>query len=175
MTGQTHLYCGLATAGVITVTTGFLGVHHTDIPTFIGYLVGVSFGAILPDVDQPKSKVNNIFPFNIISFTLRHIGRIKHRGLTHSLLFLLCLIIITALTLVTGIPILIGFCCGMVIGDMTHLFLDCLNEKGCQLFFPLPQKIHIASIKYNGFIEHSMRLCGFAICCIAIIFSVLYR
>lgn len=160
MDGKTHVACGVATATAITSLTGLFGADTTGILTFSGWVIGASFGAMLPDVDLPESKINGIFPFALISFIIRHIGRVKHRGVTHSILFLVGLSMIAGILIATRIPMLIGFGAGMILGDMTHLLLDILNGKGCQLFYPLPVRFHIADVKYEGLVEWIIRSVG---------------
>ena len=99
MTGKTHAAAGIAAALAL----------GTNIPQ----LALAAAGSILPDIDHSGSTLGkHIKPLS------KHL---KHRGLTHSLLFL----IVTSL-----ISPYLG------LGVLTHIALDMLNPQGVKLFYP---------------------------------------
>ena len=112
MKGTTHLASGLAIAGLIQPLT------QTPVA-----FIGIVIGSILPDIDSHTSTLGQHIPI---------IPRIlKHRGITHSLIFLaLCYILTPYLAIGVGI----------------HLTLDFLNPKGIPLFWPVSKSIRIPFI-----------------------------
>jgi len=104
LTGKTHATAGIATALLI----------GTNIPQ----LALVTIGAILPDVDHSGSTLGQLVkPIS---------KKLKHRQLTHSLLFLIAMHIISPY---------------LGIGVFTHIFLDMLNPQGVKLFYPNKKSI----------------------------------
>ena len=111
MTGKTHLSFGIATALLL----------YTDVVSSMALLVG----SILPDIDNRNSLLGKALPFVP--------KLIKHRTLTHSLIFL-------------AICYFINFY--LFIGCTLHVFLDMLTKSGCQLFYPINLDIRLPFAKY---------------------------
>jgi inner membrane protein len=83
--------------------------------------------SLLPDIDSPKSYVGNFFkPLSELIFE-----RFAHRGLTHSLMALLIVTIISFL--IKDYSINIAY--------FSHLFLDSFNSFGVMLFYPNNSRI----------------------------------
>lgn len=121
MTGKTHLTAGLVTALA-------LGVN-------IPQMALIAVGSMLPDIDHAGSTFGKMIkPLS---------RRLRHRGFTHSLLFLV---------LMTLISPYIG------IGILTHIALDLLNPKGVELLYPCKKNLKVPLIskfiKTNGIIEN---------------------
>ncbi len=120
MTGKTHLTAGL-------VTSLALGVN-------IPQMALIAVGSLLPDIDHSGSTLGRfIKPIS---------KRLRHRSITHSLLFFALMILISPY---------------LAIGVLTHIILDLLNPKGVELFYPCKKNIRIPFIskfiKTNGIIE----------------------
>lgn len=110
MTGATHLACGIAASFIL--CNNIIG----------GILLSV--GAILPDIDTKNSILGRALPF---------IPKIiKHRTLTHSIIFL-------CLTYFINIYLFYGCC--------IHIILDMMTMMGCPLFYPLDCKIRFPMAK----------------------------
>lgn len=95
-----------------------------DLPINALTISAVIFGALLPDIDTPKSAIGlTLYP---ISALLRR--RFKHRTITHSLLMLPLLLI----------PMLLSFNLGasLMIGYVSHLFSDTMTKTGVPLLYP---------------------------------------
>ncbi|MDD3919591.1 MAG: metal-dependent hydrolase [Eubacteriales bacterium] len=99
--------------------------------------VMLTFGALLPDIDQASSTLGS--RCKAVSWLL------QHRGVTHSLLF--------------------AALCGAIypylgLGVLSHILLDMLNRKGVMLFWPFRKTIGIPllDIKTGGFFEWLLRL-----------------
>lgn len=109
MTGKTHAAAGVAAALM-------LGANAPQIAIIV-------FGSLLPDIDHSGSTLGRLV--KPLSKSL------KHRSVTHSLLFLL---ISTILSPYLGI------------GVLTHILLDMLNPEGVRLFFPYKKKMKVPII-----------------------------
>lgn len=121
MTGKTHLTAGLVTALAIGVNVPQMAL--------------IAVGSLLPDVDHAGSTFGKMVkPIS---------KRLRHRGPTHSLLFL---VIITLVSPYLGI------------GVLTHMVLDLFNPKGIELFYPCKKNIKVPLIskfiKTNGVVEN---------------------
>ncbi len=120
MTAGTHIVFALSIGAVFGVDERL---------TFI--ILGV--GAILPDIDHPRSIMGRIVPF--LSHRIHR--KFGHRNLLHSLIFWL------PITLVAfKFNQILFFLC---MGALSHLILDCWNLSGVALFTPVSEKIFVLS------------------------------
>ncbi len=87
----------------------------------------------LPDIDLPTSKIGRLFWF--IAVPLER--RFGHRTLTHSLLMLIALAVVTYP--LTGLQPLYWGC--VVGGYWSHLWLDMANVRGVELLWPAPLRL----------------------------------
>ncbi|MFS1516452.1 metal-dependent hydrolase [Bacillus sp. SCS-151] len=126
--------------------SGMVGLSMMDwaqVPDPTSYFFGLAIGALLPDIDHPKSKISNKVPIlpSIISrfFT--------HRTFFHSLLFVGILTFLYGLlpaSLVTGI----------IFGTASHILGDMLTPAGVKLFYPFGLYIRLPlTFKTGGSIE----------------------
>lgn len=156
MVGKTHTIGGVAAALATTnfipaFRPGTVGLYGTAI-----FVASASFGALFPDVDT-NGTISHYPGFNLCHLFFKLLGVI-HRGMTHSLPFVLVFYIlgvVTGKTLGTA-----GFlvAAGITVGIFSHIFLDMLNPEGVQLFFPLPMKISIGSIKTGSLGDFIVRI-----------------
>lgn len=94
----------------------------------VGFLVAVSIGSLMPDIDHPGSTVGRVF--GIVS---RVIGRVfGHRGITHSILGTALVLWLTYKFLGLGSVLFWGF----TLGYVSHIIGDMLTPRGCPLFWP---------------------------------------
>ena len=109
------------------------------------------YGALLPDIDIRESYISKRFALLYKFFGKRQ----KHRGFTHSLLFILLLSALgDLLSKLTDNNIV--FTClsyGILIGSISHICLDLLTKEGVELFYPLGLNFSILSIKTNSKLE----------------------
>lgn len=137
LTGKTHAAAGLAVALA-------LGAN-------IPQLALATAGAVLPDIDHSGSTLGKH-----VKLLSRHL---KHRGLTHSLIFL---IVTSLLSPYLGL------------GVLTHIFLDMLNPQGVKLFYPNKTKFRLplfhSFAKTGGTFEQIL----FGMFVIAIIFILIF-
>lgn len=104
-------------------------------------LVGVSLGALAPDLDEPKSYIGRRIPIipNLIKFIF------GHRGITHSLLIVASAFL---LDLITKSRFLFSF----TLGYFFHLLGDSFSVNGIKWLQPFSQKsfkVPISFIKYK--------------------------
>ncbi len=127
MTGRTHLATGIAGGLALAYLAG--GMPHQQLLIVAMTMVG----SLLPDVDHPQSILSGYIPGSGI--ILNGIMGIRHRGFTHSLLFVGLFVTIPHI-MANFAPIpdqLIAICAGMLI----HFAGDMLTPQGVPLLYPL--------------------------------------
>ena len=143
MTYKTHvvssLVIGIATLELFGQEID-LYIHNTTY--FILYLGALAFGALFPDIDEPKSYIGKRFGF--LSFIFRMFTH--HRGITHTLLIVIMIIIGADIFVTQEQPnefpiahlhLYIVLVDGFIIGYIAHLLGDSTTKSGIPLFFPL--------------------------------------
>ncbi len=106
------------------------------------FLVIVVVSSFIPDIDSYSSKIGKKFSSRVITaFT-------KHRGVIHSLFFL---VLIGVILKFYSPLISLGF----IIGYGIHLFGDLLTKQGLRIFYPFKFKIK-GFIKTGGVAENSL-------------------
>ena len=135
MTGKQHLLFGLSTAAAFTLAGYEKDILILDsIPIFIE---GVFLGSLIPDIDNPKSILGNLF--YPISFLINKL--IGHRTYTHDPILWIPL----AIVLTIKYPLLFGFFWGYI----GHIFLDSLTTKG----IPVAYFFHKKSFKLPKYLS----------------------
>ncbi|MEG1254584.1 metal-dependent hydrolase [Clostridium sp.] len=112
------------------------------------YFYSANMGALFPDIDLKSSYISKRYPF-----IAKYLGKkCRHRGFTHSLLFLLLLYLLCLFLIFISQwnIVIIALCYGFLFGYASHLFLDILTHQGIKLFFPVDLNIHILSFKTNS-------------------------
>lgn len=129
MIARTHLAFGLL--------IGLLSLSFINITNKYVFLAFVLIGALLTDIDTPKSKLGKkLKPLStIFSFLF------GHRGLFHSIWFPLALFI-THLYFFRSTVLL-----ALTIGYTSHLIIDGFTKQGINFLHP------IANLRLSGFIE----------------------
>jgi len=126
---QTHHAGGLIAAEIVLI------YYHQPVFSWItpAALLGGYFLAAAADVDKPESYVGQkVLPISLALQTLR----IRHRTLTHSLLFTG---VLWLLLKSSGLPNVLVV--AWVAAYASHWFLDLFNEQGVELTWPLPFRI----------------------------------
>lgn len=140
MRKHTHL----AFAGAVGISTmGWVGIPSSVLDLAL-FGTGLTIGALLPDIDHAGSALGRRIPIlpSVLSFVF------GHRGLTHSLLFLVLL----GLTQPWFPP---PFFMGLMMGTISHLLGDMMTHRGIQLFYPVKNSISFPlSFKTGGVIEN---------------------
>lgn len=132
MTGRTHLTIAIAVglAYASTVTTEAK-------PTLLITLVSL-VGGLLPDIDHHRSLISGYVPGSSVV----QVG-VRHRGFTHSLLFVALLVGVWVLGS-QYIPIPYPIAVAGLLGVLSHDLADMVTPAGIQLFYPLRGKWKVA-------------------------------
>jgi inner membrane protein len=102
----------------------------------LDFTVLAAIFSILPDIDSPKSYAGNFFkPLSNLIFE-----KFAHRGLTHSLMALLIIIIISFL--IKDYSISVAY--------FSHIFLDSFNSFGVMLFYPNNSRVVFFDLKVKS-------------------------
>jgi inner membrane protein len=174
MTGKSHLTLGVVASLGINVnmlTEPPQILIESPIPMLVlavAMTIGLLLGSLFPDIDHHKSYITNKIP-------LARLLKIKHRGITHSLLGLAITfgVFFALVTLVAniggrtglitfeqweGVSYILGFfCSGFVYGFGLHILADMVTQQGVKLLYPINISIGIPwglGIKTGSFTEH---------------------
>ena len=124
MTAPTHIAFGLLT--VASSFSLFSVSIHRNLPAIACAIIG----SLLPDLDSPRSYIGRVMPFASIPIERRW----GHRTITHSLLCMLALSVVT-------LPLLAwdtACYAAILLGYMSHLIADSATKSGVPLFYPHP-------------------------------------
>lgn len=129
MLQKTHSAAGLVAAEIVLVN---LQVPFLSWDAAGAILLGCLAGT-LADVDKPGSTMAKVlFPLS----ALLKLVHVRHRTLTHSILF------VAALALAAS-PLPLLYFWVLIAAYASHPLIDLLNENGVQLFWPLKGKIRL--------------------------------
>lgn len=131
MLGPTHAMAGLCAAGIFVV----LPIHH-EVP-FLALSAVSGFAALLPDLDNTESTIENIrvFGVRVLKGPAFFIDKMfKHRGFLHSLLAVALLAFIL-LGFVPQLPREVTI--AILVGYLSHLITDSMTPDGVPWFYPI--------------------------------------
>lgn len=125
------------------ILAGCLVVDFIGSPA-LSVIVTAGFSALLPDIDTQKSSIQRYFPFigKILGVAL------KHRGITHSLIFPLFLVLLINFLALPGI-----YALAFLAGFLSHLVLDTFTPSGVPWLWPLPLRFSIPFCKSDSLLE----------------------
>ncbi len=152
MTKETHSYGGYLFAALIfpSFNNIYLGDYNIlyKLMLYSIFFQCSKLGSLLPDLDTRKSYMSKKWPY-LSKFISK---RCKHRGFTHSLLFLIVLSKFLKLIVVIGENNIILICmsCGVFIGYLSHIVLDAFTYEGIDLFFPLGFNLKLSRLKTSS-------------------------
>ena len=125
--------------GHILLATAIVGIteYVLHIPVNVYFLAGIALGAVLPDIDEPKSFIGRkLAP---LAFLLR-LFRLKHRTFSHSIIFAL-IVIIPSIFLPYPFNL---FGIGAGVGSVLHCVGDLLTISGLKYFlYPKKTELHL--------------------------------
>lgn len=129
MLQKTHSIAGFISAEIVLV--------YQDMSFFTWDAAGaVLLGCLagtLADVDKPGSTMAKVlFPLS----ALLRLLKVKHRTVTHSLLFMLLLVMV-------AMPLPPLYFWVFILAYGSHSLIDLFNERGVELFWPIPFKIRL--------------------------------
>ena len=153
MTGKTHLAAGILIGEAFRLYAG-----TRDLPLIAGMIILSGVGSLMPDIDLPNSTISkrNKATRAVSSVTSRVF---THRGFTHTLPFLLITasLIFWILSKIKFQPYLLTS--SYIVGFLSHLLLDSLNEKGVMWLWPLSDcRIYLAKIRTGSKKEKRFRI-----------------
>lgn len=137
MTWSTHIMAGICSLWIFELIPS---AHMEHIAIYAG---AAAVGALLPDLDAPRSKigqwsVGGIKPFFLPSQAInRSVG---HRSISHSLL---------ALVFIAGVGLVLSPFLGwhislaLWLGYASHLLTDSSTRSGIPLLYPRPRRFHL--------------------------------
>ncbi|MBM7839158.1 inner membrane protein [Alkalihalobacillus xiaoxiensis] len=148
MTGKTHIIGGLvacqaADLFLFSTTSGFSY-----------YAAGVA-GALLPDICHTHSKIGR--RFSVLSKVVATL--FGHRTFTHSLLFLVAV----NLVFLAFFPEHVAIQRGILIGMISHYFLDALTVRGIRFFYPADVRVRLTRMRTGG-VGETFLLVGLVVC-----------
>lgn len=110
----------------------------------IAYLLGSYIGSVVPDIDMKGSSISRQLPLLYYLIGRRY----KHRGFTHSLLFIFMLSVGSIFIIkVSGADMIVSiFMSGVVMGCVSHIVLDILTIEGVELFYPCKKRISLLAL-----------------------------
>ena len=148
MLSRTHDIGAFATLLTATI---YLQPSHLGMATVSISIIANIIGSLLPDIDQASNRLWDMLPGgNLIGKILRNIF-LSHRTISHSILGLFLIYkfnywLLFALFNQTFVnPEIIIY--SLIIGYLSHLFLDSLTEEGIPLFFPIKWKFGFPPVK----------------------------
>ncbi|MBP1961628.1 metal-dependent hydrolase [Paenibacillus aceris] len=129
MLQKTHSIAGFISAELV---LAYQEVSFFSWDTAGALLLGCLAGT-LADVDKPGSTMAKVlFPLS----ALLRILKVRHRTLTHSLVFMLLIMMIS-------LPMSPLYFWVFIVAYASHPLIDLLNDRGIQLLWPLPMKIRL--------------------------------
>lgn len=108
------------------------------------FLFVVLFFSLFPDIDESKSKIGR--ENKILSKTINFF--FGHRGIFHTVwipVLLFLILILFDVKIIIGIAVLIGY--------LSHLFLDAMTRHGIRPFYPIYNQNISGFIKTNSIFE----------------------
>ena len=115
------------------------------------YIYFSYFGSLFPDLDMRGSYISKRFPTLYKKFG----SKLKHRGFTHSLIFIYALCYLSDLLVEysNNNVVFICLCSGFIIGYISHIVLDIITKEGVQLFYPICVNLSLLPIKTSSKVE----------------------
>lgn len=100
------------------------------------YAIGCSIGALLPDIDSPKSIISRFC--RPISILIKHYC--GHRGFTHAPILILLMVTILKSRIITASDLTYCLLYGLTCGIGIHLIQDIWTKGGIPVFYPFSKK-----------------------------------
>ena len=149
MTKNTHKSGGTLLAILFIIFTSTM--INYNLLYILMFFLGASFGSVLPDIDHEKAYISKRLP--LLSKLIRSFT--KHRGLTHSILFVL---FIYSLTILSESNLINSWIIGIVVGCISHILLDLITKEGVCLFYPIDKRISIGRVRTGSLVEGKINI-----------------
>jgi len=147
MMGHTHGLIGAA------IGLGLATAFHLDAQHTLGLIALGGAMALAPDIDHPRAPLRR--KMGVAGHLV--LGRLKHRGITHTLIALVA--VATAAFCLLPLP----YALGAASGYLSHLLADMLTVSGLPVFWPYNRNsVHIIPNRFcittNTLPEHVLGL-----------------
>lgn len=155
MTKQTHTSGGflIAAFAIYPFIIKFIEIYSFPYQILLIFLYFhfADLGSAFPDIDLKNSYVSKRYPLLSKCFG----KNFKHRGFTHSIVFLLLLgYACVCINYISQFNIVVhSITYGFYIGYGSHIILDLFNPQGVELFYPCKYNFKIFKIKTNSTME----------------------
>lgn len=118
------------------------------------YAYFTHLGALVSDIDMKGSYISKRFPIVYKVFG----KRFRHRGFTHSLIFVGIIAFIGDTIIVSSNDNIVFTCIfsGLLAGVLSHICLDLITKEGVELFYPLGINFSILPIKTSSKTEKNI-------------------
>ena len=126
------------------------------------YMYFSYIGSIIPDIDMRGSYASKTFPkiYKVLG------SKFRHRGFTHSLLFLYIISCLSSIILnyTDNNIVFISSFSGCIIGCFSHLVLDLFTKEGVELLYPIDINFSLMPIKTSSKTEKFLcKILNFAV------------
>lgn len=159
MLWRTHFLTGAA-AGLL--IAGHFG--HTDIKTMTISAGVAGIAALLPDIDDPHSKLGRMI--SPVSWVVK--VAVGHRGPLHSLLATAIVFILAKIFIGPNLTLAI------TAGYFSHLLADSINPQGVPLFWPLRKHFGLPLVQTGSIIENIVVMPGMAGICVLLVWRNIF-
>lgn len=143
MTAEGHLF--FSVASIVMVHQLHISPEITQ-GDWLHLIPGALAGALLPDIDHPKSMLGQWVRFISVPVS-RLCG---HRGFTHSLLAILTGVFLFHTRLPAGWAVPADFYQAVIVGYLSHLVADMLTTAGIPLLWPIRWRFCIPVLGSKG-------------------------
>ena len=118
------------------------------------YAYFTHFGALISDIDMKGSYISKRFPIIHKLFG----KRFRHRGFTHSLLFVGIIAFIGNTITISSNDNIVFTCIfsGILAGVISHILLDLITKDGVELFYPIGVNFSLLPIKTSSRAEKNI-------------------
>ena len=133
------------------------------------YAYFTHFGALISDIDMKGSYISKRFPIIHKLFG----KRFRHRGFTHSLLFVGIIAFIGNTITISSNDNIVFTCIfsGILAGVISHILLDIITKEGVELFYPVEINFSILPIKTSSKTEKNCN----KFLSLVVVFLICYR
>lgn len=118
------------------------------------YVYFCYIGSLAPDIDMKNSYISKLLPRVYKCFG----SKLRHRGLTHSLVFLYFLgeIFNSLIKYTDNNIVFILLSSGFFLGYISHLILDIITKEGIEIFYPITINFSLLPIKTSSKTEKAL-------------------
>ncbi len=150
MLGRTHDLAAFTV--IILAAIYFPPALPLSLATILVAMLAAMIGGLVPDIDDPSSDFWDVIPIGeILGKVFKPLAG-KHRNISHSLIGVVLVILISKLLLLIIKPYLLVdldiVWIAFMLGFSSHLLIDSFTSQGILLFWPLPFKFGIPPFKF---------------------------